>query len=184
MGRARAPEDPLRHGDALLLKGVAEYREIGDVTPRRPHALASICGVAMRAIGLRIGAIQPLKRFRDFGASVRRGGDLIRHRKMVRSAPNKDWAQPLDTCGWNAAAPQALVLRRNLAVQFHPEVDAESLAGWLADDGARDARDQGLDPDVLLEHVRSLDADVRVPAAELVDYSSTRWRGRRNELRA
>lgn len=72
--------------------------------------------------------------------------------------------------GVNAAAPQAFVLRRNLAVQFHPEVDADSLAGWLDDDGARDARDRGLDPDVLLDHVRSLDGDVRVRAAALVDY--------------
>lgn len=72
--------------------------------------------------------------------------------------------------GVNAAAPQAFVLRRNLAVQFHPEVDADSLAGWLNDGGAQDARDQGLDPDVLLDHVRSLDADVRVRAAALVDY--------------
>ena len=29
--------------------------------------------------------------------------------------------------GVNAAAPQAFVLRRNLAVQFHPEVDADSV---------------------------------------------------------
>ncbi|MEO5662637.1 MAG: type 1 glutamine amidotransferase [Nocardioides sp.] len=72
--------------------------------------------------------------------------------------------------GANAAAPQAFVLRRNLAVQFHPEVDADGLAGWLDDGGARDARDRGLDPDVLLEHVRSLDPDVRVRAAALVDY--------------
>lgn len=72
--------------------------------------------------------------------------------------------------GVNAAAPQAFVLRRNLAVQFHPEVDADSVRAWVEDGGAQDARDRGLDPDVLLEHVRSLDADVRVRAAALVDY--------------
>ena len=72
--------------------------------------------------------------------------------------------------GTNAAATQAFVLRRNLAVQFHPEVDADSVRGWLEDGGAQDARDRGLDPDVLLEHVASLDADVRVRAAALVDY--------------
>lgn len=72
--------------------------------------------------------------------------------------------------GVNAAAPQAFVLRRNLGVQFHPEVDADSLRGWLDDGGARDARDNGLDPDVLLDHVASLDADVRIRAAALVDY--------------
>ena len=72
--------------------------------------------------------------------------------------------------GTNAAAPQAFVLRRNLAVQFHPEVDADSLRGWLEEGGAQDARDRGLDPEVLVEHVASLDADVRVRAAALVDY--------------
>jgi len=72
--------------------------------------------------------------------------------------------------GANAAAPQAFVLRRNLAVQFHPEVDADSLRGWLEEGGAQDARDRGLDPEVLVEHVASLDADVRVRAAALVDY--------------
>ncbi|SDK66682.1 GMP synthase-Glutamine amidotransferase [Nocardioides sp. YR527] len=72
--------------------------------------------------------------------------------------------------GANAAAPQAFVLRRNLAVQFHPEVDADSVRGWVEDGGAEDARGRGLDPEVLLEHVASLDADVRVRAAALVDY--------------
>lgn len=72
--------------------------------------------------------------------------------------------------GVNAAAPQAFVLRHNLAVQFHPEVDADSIAGWLEDGGAISARQLGLDPDILLEHVRSLDAEIRPRAAALVDY--------------
>ncbi len=72
--------------------------------------------------------------------------------------------------GVNAAAPQAFVLRRNFAVQFHPEVDADSVRGWIEDGGAQDARNCGLDPHVLLEHVASLDADIRVRAAALVDY--------------
>jgi len=72
--------------------------------------------------------------------------------------------------GANAAAAQAFVLRRNLAVQFHPEVDADSVQGWIDDGGAELARERGLDPDVLLEHIGSLDADVRVRAAALVDY--------------
>ena len=72
--------------------------------------------------------------------------------------------------GSNAAATQAFVLRRNLAVQFHPEVDADSVRGWLEGGGAEDARARGLDPDVLLDHIASLDADVRVRAAALVDF--------------
>lgn len=72
--------------------------------------------------------------------------------------------------GRNAAATQAFVLRRNLAVQFHPEVDADSVRGWIEDGGDQDARDHGLDPDVVVEHIASIDADVRVRAAALVDY--------------
>lgn len=72
--------------------------------------------------------------------------------------------------GANAMAPQAFVLRRNLAVQFHPEVDADSLAQWLEGGGAESVRALGLDPDVMLEHVRSLDSDTRPRAALLVDY--------------
>jgi GMP synthase-like glutamine amidotransferase len=72
--------------------------------------------------------------------------------------------------GVNAMAPQAFVLRRNLAVQFHPEIDADSLAVWLEEGGAENARALGVDPDVMLAHVRSLDADSRPRAAALVDY--------------
>lgn len=72
--------------------------------------------------------------------------------------------------GANAAAPQAFVLRRNLAVQFHPEIDAASMAEWLEDGGTESAREHGLDPEILLEHVRSLDSEVKPRAAALVDY--------------
>ena len=72
--------------------------------------------------------------------------------------------------GQNAAAPQAFVLRRNLGVQFHPEVDADGLAGWLENGGADSAASRGLDADVLLEHVRSLDPEIKPRAAALVDY--------------
>src|SRR5690606_13123977 len=55
----------------------------------------------------------------------------------------------------NAAASQAFVLRRNLALQFHPEIDAAGLKGWLELGGADDARRRGLDPDRLLAHTRA-----------------------------
>lgn len=72
--------------------------------------------------------------------------------------------------GANAAAPQAFVLRRNLAVQFHPEVDAANVQGWLDDGGSDDARGRGFDPLALIEHVRSFDAQIPARAAALVDY--------------
>lgn len=72
--------------------------------------------------------------------------------------------------GANAAAPQAFVLRRNLAVQFHPEVNAANVQGWLDDGGTEDALSRGFDPQVLIEHVRSLDAEIPARAAALVDW--------------
>ncbi len=72
--------------------------------------------------------------------------------------------------GANGAATQAFVLRRNLAVQFHPEVNGDNVQGWLDDGGVEDARSRGFDPDVVIAHVRSLDADVPARAKALVDY--------------
>ncbi|MFF7388025.1 type 1 glutamine amidotransferase [Streptomyces scabiei] len=72
--------------------------------------------------------------------------------------------------GRNAAAPQAFVLRRNLGLQFHPEVDADGLKGWLGGGGREGARALGLDPDVLVERVRATDPATRARAAALVDH--------------
>ncbi len=72
--------------------------------------------------------------------------------------------------GRNAAAPQAFVLRRNLGLQFHPEVDAEGLAGWLSGGGRAHAEQAGLDADVLIAHTRATDPATRLRAAALVDY--------------
>jgi len=72
--------------------------------------------------------------------------------------------------GRNAAAPQAFVLRRNLGVQFHPEVEVEGLLGWLSGGGREGAESLGLDVDVLVEHVRATDPAIRARAAALVDH--------------
>jgi GMP synthase-like glutamine amidotransferase len=49
------------------------------------------------------------------------------------------------------AAPQAFVLRRNLAVQFHPELTPTQLSGWLDNGGAADLAARGVDARALLE---------------------------------
>lgn len=49
----------------------------------------------------------------------------------------------------NGVAPQAFALRRNLAVQFHPELTSAMLDGWLGNGGAESARAHGRDPDRL-----------------------------------
>jgi len=67
------------------------------------------------------------------------------------------------------AACQAFVLRRNLALQFHPEVDAASIKGWLAFGGHEKALAAGLDPDVILAQSEALEADSAARARRLVD---------------
>ena len=69
----------------------------------------------------------------------------------------------------NAQASQAFVLDRNLAVQFHPEIDEQILLGWLANGGDDDARKLGIDPDTLLADTRRNTVDSRVRAHRLVD---------------
>lgn len=69
----------------------------------------------------------------------------------------------------NDNASQAFVLRRNLAVQFHPELTSGMLAGWLDNGGDRQARELGLDPDDLLRTTRTLDERSRDRAHALVD---------------
>lgn len=69
----------------------------------------------------------------------------------------------------NANASQAFVLRRNLAVQFHPELTSTMLAGWLAYGGDAKAREFGLDPVTLLARTRAVDDRSRSRAHALVD---------------
>lgn len=77
----------------------------------------------------------------------------------------------------SAAAPQAFVLRRNLALQFHPELDAEGLEGWLDNNGRAQLERAGLDGEVLLQHVRATDPATRARAAALVDHFLDRVAG-------
>lgn len=57
----------------------------------------------------------------------------------------------------NAAGPQAFVLRRNLAVQFHPEVDEAAITTWidLGGDGSHEElRRAGTTAEVVLAETR------------------------------
>lgn len=69
----------------------------------------------------------------------------------------------------NGAASQAFVLRRNLAVQFHPELTSAMLAGWLDHGGSDEAVGFGRDPEELLAGTRQLEHRARVRAHTLVD---------------
>ncbi|WP_307834582.1 type 1 glutamine amidotransferase [Paractinoplanes lichenicola] len=67
------------------------------------------------------------------------------------------------------SASQAFVLRRNLALQFHPELTPAMLQGWLAQGAGTDARARGHDPEALLAQTRQ-ESDVAAKRAHaLVD---------------
>ncbi len=69
----------------------------------------------------------------------------------------------------NALASQAFILRRNLAVQFHPEITPSSLAGWMANGGRDLIESDGQDADVLLGHLLAEQDAVADRAHNLVD---------------
>ncbi|MFI5890015.1 type 1 glutamine amidotransferase [Actinoplanes sp. NPDC051513] len=81
------------------------------------------------------------------------------------------WTLPPDATelARNTAASQAFVLRRNLALQFHPELTAPSLAGWLDNGGAALAASQGIDAASLTERTDQEGPDSVRRARALVD---------------
>ena len=66
-------------------------------------------------------------------------------------------------------ASQAFVLRRNLAVQFHPELTAATLQGWLELDGRGLVEADGQDADILFQHTLAEGEDAARRAHALVD---------------
>lgn len=69
----------------------------------------------------------------------------------------------------NPVASQAFTIGRTLAVQFHPELDAAGLKGWLDGGGAAEVRDDGQDPDVMLAQTVAEGPAARERAFALVD---------------
>lgn len=69
----------------------------------------------------------------------------------------------------NASSPQAFVLGRNLAVQFHPEMTSRILSGWLATGGTKDLARFGMARAELERQTRNRDAANRQRAHRLVD---------------
>jgi GMP synthase-like glutamine amidotransferase len=69
----------------------------------------------------------------------------------------------------NAVASQAFRYGRTLAVQFHPELTASTLEGWLREGGAEQVSDDGQDPDALLAHTIAEERDAAARTVALVD---------------
>lgn len=69
----------------------------------------------------------------------------------------------------NPAASQAFTIRRSLAVQFHPELDAAGLKGWLDWGGDTKVAADGQDPAVMLAQTVAEQTAARERTNALVD---------------
>lgn len=69
----------------------------------------------------------------------------------------------------NDVASQAFTVGRSLAVQFHPELTADTLEGWLREGGAEQVVADGQDPDAMLAHTRAEEQAATARTAALVD---------------
>lgn len=66
-------------------------------------------------------------------------------------------------------ASQAFIINRTLALQFHPELTAEALDGWLVWGGDKSVKAVGQDPAVLLAQTAAEDAAAEQRTFDLVD---------------
>jgi GMP synthase-like glutamine amidotransferase len=73
-------------------------------------------------------------------------------------------------------ASQAFTINKALAMQFHPEVDANALGGWLSWEGDKAVIADGQDPDVMMWQTRHEQAAARLRTFDLVD-NFLRWSG-------
>lgn len=69
----------------------------------------------------------------------------------------------------NSRASQAFRLRRNLAVQFHPELTASGLQGWMDNNGRDLVIADQQDPDILMEHTKAEEDAAAARARHLVN---------------
>lgn len=68
---------------------------------------------------------------------------------------------------------QAFSVRRHLGLQFHPEVTATHLAGWVESGGAGELEQLGIDPEALIGEAAEIEADVTERVNRLVDWFLT-----------
>lgn len=66
-------------------------------------------------------------------------------------------------------ASQAFIINRTLALQFHPELTAEALDGWLVWGGDKSVEAVGQDPAVLLAQTAAEDAAAEQRTFDLID---------------
>lgn len=76
----------------------------------------------------------------------------------------------------NPVASQAFTIEKTLAVQFHPELTATALEGWLRVNGADAVRADGQDPEIMFWQTQHEQAAARLRTFELVD-NFVKWAG-------
>ncbi|CAB4609486.1 MAG: aminotransferase [Actinobacteria bacterium] len=69
----------------------------------------------------------------------------------------------------NPVASQAFLINNSLAVQFHPELNAAGLKGWLDWGGDKKVLEDGQDPIVMMRQTEAEEADARARTFALVD---------------
>jgi GMP synthase-like glutamine amidotransferase len=81
------------------------------------------------------------------------------------------WQLPLGATeiARNPAASQAFLINNSMAVQFHPELNAAGLKGWLDWGGDKKVIQDGQDPVVMLRQTEAEEADARARTFALVD---------------
>jgi GMP synthase-like glutamine amidotransferase len=69
----------------------------------------------------------------------------------------------------NPVASQAFLINNSMAVQFHPELNAAGLKGWLDWGGDKKVLEDGQDPIVMMRQTQAEEADARARTFALVD---------------
>lgn len=80
-----------------------------------------------------------------------------------------------DLLATSPRASQAFALRRNLALQFHPEVSTGIVQRWIDGGGAAEAAKYGVDPNDLLADCRAETPSSQQRCSVLVDWFLARW---------
>ena len=76
----------------------------------------------------------------------------------------------MDILASNELCVQAFSIRRNLGVQFHPEVERGQLERWLPNGGEDEMRNFGLSVDAVLAETSERYEQAVVNVATLVDF--------------